>query len=89
MTNTKATETKVITREDIDLDAMLDDAAIAMQRVSAAGRDTKALTHEWLAATLVALSKALGAQPLTNPVQFLALRARGALRHEAGDRSDR
>lgn len=79
MTNTKATETKVITREDIDLDAMLDDAAIAMQRVSAAGRDTKALTHEERVATLAALSKALGLNPLTNPVQFLSLSGREVL----------
>lgn len=77
--NTKATETKVITREDIDLDAMLDDAAIAMQRVSAAGRDTKALTHEERVATLSALSKALGLNPLTNPVQFLSLSGREVL----------
>jgi hypothetical protein len=79
MTNMKATETKVITREDIDLDAMLDDAAIAMQRVSAAGRDTKALTHEERVATLSALSKALGLNPLTNPVQFLSLSGREVL----------
>ena len=79
MTNMKATETKVVTREDIDLDAMLDDAAIAMQRVSAAGRDTKALTHEERVATLSALSKALGLNPLTNPVQFLSLSGREVL----------
>lgn len=79
MTNMKATETKVIMREDIDLDAMLDDAAIAMQRVSAAGRDTKALTHEERVATLSALSKALGLNPLTNPVQFLSLSGREVL----------
>ena len=77
--NMKATETKVVTREDIDLDAMLDDAAIAMQRVSAAGRDTKALTHEERVATLSALSKALGLNPLTNPVQFLSLSGREVL----------
>lgn len=65
--------THVVTREEIDLDAMLDEAARAVQRVSAAGKDTKALTQAEREATLAGLSRALGLNPLTNSVRFLPM----------------
>lgn len=78
MTTQKQT-TQVVTREEINLDAMIEEATIAMQRASAAGRDTKALSHDERVATLAALSKALGLNPLVNGVQFLSLSGREVL----------
>lgn len=61
------------TREPIDLDAMLDEANRAMQRVSAAGQDTRALKAHEKENILAGLAKALGLNPLSNPVRFLPM----------------
>lgn len=79
MTTQRQTTTQTVTREEIDLDAMIEEATTAMQRASAAGRDTKALSHNERVATLAALSKALGLNPLVNGVQFLSLSGREVL----------
>ena len=62
-----------------DLDAALDEASVAMQRIAAQGRDTKALTMAEREATLAGLSRALGLNPLTNAVRFIALQGGEAL----------
>lgn len=80
MTTTKTkTDARAVTTEELDLDAMLDEAAIAMQRVSAAGRDTKSLSTEERVALLASLNRALGLNPLVNGVQFLTLQGREVL----------
>lgn len=58
---------------EVDLDAMIDEVGVAVQRIAAQGKDTRALSHEERVATLAALSKALGLNPLTNPVRFLPM----------------
>lgn len=72
-TQAKIAEVRTITRDDVDLDTMLEEAALAVQRVSAQGKDTKALTQEERMATLAGLSRALGLNPLTNSVRFLPM----------------
>lgn len=66
-------QTTTTTAPAFDLDAALEEATIAMQRVGAAGKDTRALSQAEREATLAALSKALGLNPLTAPVRFLPM----------------
>lgn len=62
-----------------DLDAALEEATVAMRRASAAGKDTRALSQGEREAALASLSRALGLNPLTNPVRFIALQGGEAL----------
>jgi hypothetical protein len=73
MTTQRQTTTQTVTREEIDLDVMLEEAALAVQRVNAAGKDTRALSPKEREATLAGLSRALGLNPLVNGVRFLTL----------------
>ena len=70
---TQRQTTQTVTREEIDLDVMLEEAALAVQRVNAAGKDTRALSPKEREATLAGLSRALGLNPLVNGVRFLTL----------------
>lgn len=70
---------KIVTAEEITLDSLMDDATIAIQRASAAGRDTRALSQEERVSALAAISRALGLNPLVNGVQFLSLNGREVL----------
>ena len=62
-----------------DLDAALEEATAAMHRAGAADKDTKSLSQAEREAALAGLSRALGLNPLTNPVRFIALQGGEAL----------
>lgn len=61
------------TREPVDLDAMLEEANRAMQRMAARGQDTKGLNPAEKENILAGLARALGLNPLSNPVRFLPM----------------
>lgn len=62
-----------------DLDAALEEATLAMHRAGAANKDTKSLSQGEREAALAGLSRALGLNPLTNAVRFIALQGGEAL----------
>ena len=62
-----------------DLDAALEEATAAMHRAGAANKDTKSLSQAEREAALAGLSRALGLNPLTNAVRFIALQGGEAL----------
>lgn len=72
----RSVEAQVVTRDEVDLDAMLEEAGRALLTVQAAGRDTSALTPDQRHAVLAGLSKALGLNPLSQPVIFLKTQGR-------------
>lgn len=62
-----------------DLDAALEEATAAMHRAGASNKDTKSLSQAEREAALAGLSRALGLNPLTNAVRFIALQGGEAL----------
>lgn len=60
----------------LDMDAMLEEAGRALLAVQAAGRDTSFLSVEKKAAVLEGLARALGLNPLSQPVIFLKTQGR-------------
>lgn len=60
----------------LDMDAMLEEAGRALLAVQAAGRDTSSLRLDQKAAVLEGLARALGLNPLSQPVIFLKTQGR-------------
>jgi hypothetical protein len=74
-----ATAANATTAPAFDLDAALEEATAAMHRAGAANKDTKSLSQAEREAALAGLSRALGLNPLTNAVRFIALQGGEAL----------
>jgi hypothetical protein len=72
-------QTTTATAPVFDLDAALEEATLAMHRAGAANKDTKSLSQGEREAALAGLSRALGLNPLTNAVRFIALQGGEAL----------
>lgn len=67
------TTTATATTPAFDIDAALEEATRAMYRVGAKGKDSREMTEAERRSTLASICSALGLNPLTNPVRFLAL----------------
>jgi hypothetical protein len=74
-----AAQTTTTAAPVFDLDAALEEATLAMHRAGAANKDTKSLSQGEREAALAGLSRALGLNPLTNAVRFIALQGGEAL----------
>ncbi len=78
-TNAQPAATSTTAAPVFDLDTALEEAAAAMRRVGAQGQDTRGMSQGEREAALAGLAKALGLNPLTNPVRFIALQGGEAL----------